>query len=166
MVHHRAVLEDIAVVGARLKRGVRPSLRVDRVPGILVLAVGLPVVLAGCSRPSSPLAPLAGQSVRAITIADHNGHSAVLKEPRDIQFVTLQLAALPTRREGKVTPEFELEFTAARGPALHLRLDSRCIGPAVPASDVVPRWYFQDRTLYEFIKARIALVAAKPSGPA
>jgi hypothetical protein len=134
-------------------------------PVVLPLVGAFSVALAACSRPSSPLAPLAGQPVQSITVADHRGHSVLVTEPVDIAFVTWQLASLPTRKEGKVNPEFELTFTPLPGPALQLRLEPSCIGPAARASDVVSRWYFQDRALYEFIASRMASLSAKP-GPA
>jgi hypothetical protein len=134
-------------------------------PLVLPLIGTFSIALAACSRPSSPLAPLAGGPVQSITVTDHSGHSVLITEPADIAFVTSQLASLPTRSEGKVNPEFELTFTPKHGPALHLRLEPRCIGPAVRASDVVSRWYFQDRALYEFFASRMASASTRP-GPA
>ncbi len=132
----------------------------------LMVALGLLVGSASCSRRSSPLGPIAGESIVSITISDGNGHSTILDQSGDIQFVSSQLASLPTRREGKVAPEFELTFRTSKGSVLHLRLDSSCVGPNVPASDVVTRWYFENRALYTFLAGRLSMASARPKGAA
>jgi hypothetical protein len=125
---------------------VRPPL-----PWLLLFVFGLAVG----ANSASPLAALEGQPLRSISLGDNNGHSVVLTRPEDLAFVTSHLVGLPTHSEGKVNSEFELVFTPVQGVPLRLRLDRRCIGPNVPSSDVVTRWYFPDRVLYDFVASRL-----------
>ena len=126
-----------------------------RVRPLLFLAVPIVFLVTACSDASSPLGPLMGQAIQSISIANHNGRTVVLTQPEDIQFVVSHLSALPTQRGAKVNPEFELEFRPLQGIPLRLRLERSCIGPDVPASDVVNRWYFADGALYDFVASRV-----------
>ncbi len=133
------------------------------------LLAALPATLVAafaCTEYSSPLDPLHGQPVRRIVFTDHRGPVLVLTDEKDIRVVVDALRRLPTHSEGKVNPEFDVTFTPRRGPDLRLRLEAGSIGPAVPASSVVRRWYFQDEALYHFIQSRIRQNRASSHGPA
>ena len=116
---------------------------------------------ASCVRQSDPLSPLGGQPLRAISVEDREGHKVLLTSREDLDFVSSHLAGLELRREFKMSHEFNLEFSTSQNSSLRLRLGETHIGPDVPASKVEERWYFKDRTFYEFIKAKMQT----PSSP-
>ena len=113
---------------------------------------------SSCMRQDEPLSPLVGQPLRSIAVHDVAGHEVTLTSPEDLEFVANHLTGLEVRREFKMSHEFNLDFYPQRGSPFRLRLGETQIGPDVPASKVADRWYFKDRALYEFIKAKVSAV--------
>jgi len=127
-----------------------------RLFAVLFLAVATILTIGSCSDSRNPLDALAGLPITSISVSqDHGGRTVLITEPEDIHFITTRLIGLRTHREGKVNPEFHLVFASQGGASLRLRLGRDCIGPAVPASDVVLRWYFDDGAVYDFILERL-----------
>jgi len=79
----------------------------------------------------------------------------VVDEKNELRFIFGELNTLSSRREGKVNPEFVIEFLKNDGSIVKMRMGKDCIGPNVPASDVAERWYFHKDTLYRFCIAKI-----------
>ena len=92
------------------------------------------------------------ESIQSIEIRrELKGKSVTLKDAQDVRFILSHLDRLETHKEMKVNPEFYLEFLMTDGQRKLFKMEKRCIGPAVRASDAVTRWYFDDDTLYRFI---------------
>jgi hypothetical protein len=116
-----------------------------------------------CARPPSggPLPGLVQSQVASIEITNAAGAVVRLTRPQDIRFVLGHFTQTEPHREGKVNSEFWVVVQPVSGAPITLRLEKRCVGPAVRASDVVTRWYFTSEGLYPFIQAAFARSAPK-----
>ena len=120
----------------------------------VALVVGA-VVLSGCRATPYPLQNTQADRVTAITVSDHHDHRVRISSPTEIQLFLDRTRNLPSRSDPKVTVEFEVMIELQDGSTIPLRMSKECIGPGVAASASVTRWYFQDSTLYDFVKARL-----------
>ncbi len=133
---------------------------------------GICLLLAGCGRGSdAPLEDLGlkGWSVDRISISNLSSKKTIeLDNYREMAFFLRQIRLCSPRGEENVTSEFDLRvyrkkpgvdlFSGKAGPPElfedDLRMGRECIGPMVPASVVATRWYFENDSLYTFIKSK------------
>jgi hypothetical protein len=121
----------------------------------LVLALGvLSLSLSCANQPAQgPLPGMKAADVTAIEVSNQSGGVIRFTKPADIRFVLQELTLTEPRAEGKVNPEFKVKVHRVSSPPVTLRLERGSVGPDVPASDVVTRWYFKTESLYAFIQA-------------
>lgn len=142
----------------RLAQALGPRMQFLRWLAITAISVAVSLT-SSCTRQAEPLSALNGQPLRAISVEDITGYKVTLTSHEDLEFVTSHLTGLEVRREFKISHEFNLDFYPPQGAPLRLRLGENHVGPDVPASAMADRWYFKDRTLYEFIKSKARAIA-------
>ena len=104
---------------------------------------------------------LTSQQILRISITDRDGKTVDIVDSSDIQFFLAQLRSLPTHTEGMVNNEFSITVYKGFDDVTHkyhvvsLRMGKDCIGPMVPTSDAVTRWYFENDSLYKFISSKL-----------
>jgi len=123
----------------------------------VVLAVVMGVLLLYALRADPyPLWNTETQSVRAVVVSDHQGHRVEIVKADEIDFFLGQTRGLRSSSQQKVGIEFEIQVHLQDGRIVRLRMSKECIGPDVPASAGVTRWYFEKSDLYEFLKGKLS----------
>ena len=113
------------------------------------------MLLDACKAETSPLSELRVSDVRAIDVADHDGRRVQITDPEGIQFFVGGAKGLRAKKDFKVNPEFEIVVQKRDGGSIRLRMGRDHIGPDVPASAGVTRWYFDGPDMYQFIARRL-----------
>ena len=122
----------------------------------VVLAVGAGVLLLYTFRADPyPLRSTDGRAIRAVVVSDHEGHRVEISRPSEIDFFLDQTRNLRSSSQQKVTVEFEIQVHLHDDKIVRLRMSKECIGPDVPASAGVTRWYFEKPDLYDFLEDRL-----------
>lgn len=114
---------------------------------------------AGSHLLAAPLSDLRAAQIRSIDIADHNNHRVQISDRKGIEFFLAKTKSLRAKKDFKVNPEFEITVNMLNGGGLRLRMGRDCIGPNVPASAGVTRWYFEDPDLYDFVSRKLGEAA-------
>ena len=102
-----------------------------------------------------PLQSTDGRSIRSVVVSDHQGHRVEISQPSEIDFFLNQTRGLRSSSQQKVSVEFEIQVHLQDNRIVRLRMSRDCIGPDVPASAGVTRWYFEKADLYEFMKGKL-----------
>jgi hypothetical protein len=127
---------------------------------LLITHLALIIGLIGCNSHEGNAAKdldLADQTILRISINDRNNKIVDITDSMDIQYFLAQLLSLTARKEGNVKNEFHITFYQKYDEIDHqrhittLRMSKDCIGPMVPSTEVVTRWYFENDSLYNFI---------------
>jgi hypothetical protein len=117
--------------------------------------VAFAALLEACRAETSPLSDLRADQIRSIDISDHNNRRVQISDLKGIEFFLAKTKSLRAKKDFKVNPEFEITVNMLDGSGLHLRMGKDCIGPNVPASAGVTRWYFEDPELYDFVSRKL-----------
>ena len=120
---------------------------------ILILCTLAVSASCGNTYGNGPLPGLIPSQVSTIEISNRGGAVVRFTEASDIRFILEQFALTEARAEGKVNPELTVVVRPVSSPSVTLRLERGNVGPNVPASDVVTRWYFKNEALYAFIQS-------------
>jgi hypothetical protein len=122
---------------------------------VLVLVVGV-VLLYALKADPYPLQTTEAQSVRALVVSDHEGHRVEIVKADEIAFFLEQTRGLRSSSQQKVGIDFEIQVHLQDDSIVRLRMSRECIGPDVPASAGVTRWYFEKTDVYEFLKGKLS----------